>query len=230
MFWFWDPTMIWVLPGILLAMWAQARVQGAYNRWSQVRCRGNFTGETAALAMLAAAGVRDVRVERISGTLSDHYDPSRQMLALSDDVRQGDSLAAIGVAMHEAGHALQHAEGYAPLRLRTAVVPTVNIGSRLAWPVLILGLLFSWQPLVEAGVILFALTVVFALISLPVEFNASKRALAAAESCGILAQDEIAGARSVLNAAAMTYVATAVSAVLQLLRLLAISGLGRRRR
>jgi len=230
MYWFWDPTMLWVLPGILLAMWAQSRVQGAYSRWSKVRSRGNFTGETAALAMLAAQGVRDVRVDRASAALSDHYDPSSRTLYLSDEVRLGDSLAAIGVAMHEAGHALQHAEGYAPLRLRTAVVPTVNIGSRLAWPVFLAGMLFRWQPLVEAGVILFGLTVVFALISLPVEFNASNRALAAAEATGILAQDEIPGARSVLSAAAMTYVATAVTAVLQLLRLLAISGAGRRRR
>lgn len=230
MYWFWDPTMLWVLPGMLLALWVQSRVQGAYSRWSKTRCRGNFTGETAALAMLASAGVRDVRVERVSGTLSDNYDPSRRVLFLSDDVRQGDSIAAIGVAMHEAGHALQHAEGYAPLRLRTAVVPTVNIGSRLAWPVFLLGMFFRWQPLVEAGVILFALTVLFALVSLPVEFNASSRALAAAEQGGILAQDEIPGAKSVLSAAAMTYVATAVTAVLQLLRLLAISGMGRRRR
>ena len=226
---FWDPTMILILPGMLLALWAQMRVQSAFARGQKLRSYHGMTGEQAALSMLAANGIYDVRIESTRGKLSDHYDPNSRTLRLSDDVRYSDSIASIGVACHEAGHALQHAEQYKPLMLRTAAVPTVNIGSNLAWPVFVLGIIFSWQPLVEAGIWLFGLAVLFALITLPVEFNASRRALAGVESAGILNAGEVREASRVLNAAAMTYVASAVTAILQLLRLLAISGAGRRR-
>lgn len=226
---YWDPTYMIILPGLIFAMIAQSMVQSAFRRGQQRRSRNGFTGEEAAKRLLAMRGIFDVRIESAHGKLGDHYDPTTKTLRLSKEVRYSDSVAAISVACHEAGHALQHAEGYGPLKLRTAAVPSVNIGSNLAWPVFIAGLIFSWQPLVEAGIWLFALTVLFALITLPVEFNASRRALAGMAESGILFPDEQPAAKSVLNAAAMTYVASAVTAILQLLRLLAIAGVGRRR-
>ena len=226
---YWDPTYMIILPGLIFAMIAQSMVQSAFRRGQQRRSRNGFVGEDAARRFLAMHGVFDVKIVSAHGKLGDHYDPTTKTLRLSRDVRYSDSVAAISVACHEAGHALQHAEGYGPLKLRTAAVPSVNIGSNLAWPVFIAGLIFSWQPLVEAGIWLFALTVLFALITLPVEFNASRRALAGMAESGILFPDEQPAAKSVLNAAAMTYVASAVTAILQLLRLLAIAGVGRRR-
>lgn len=226
---YWDPTYMIILPGLIFAMIAQSMVQSAFRRGQQRRSRNGFFGEAAARRFLAMHGVFDVKIESAHGKLGDHYDPTTKTLRLSKEVRYSDSVAAISVACHEAGHALQHAEGYGPLKLRTAAVPSVNIGSNLAWPVFIAGLIFSWQPLVEAGIWLFALTVLFALITLPVEFNASRRALAGMAESGILFPDEQPAAKSVLNAAAMTYVASAVTAILQLLRLLAIAGVGRRR-
>lgn len=226
---YWDPTYVIILPGLLFAMLAQFLVKSAFSRGQQQRSANGFTGEEAARRMLAQNGVFDVRFESAQGNLGDHYDPTTKTLRLSAGVRGSDSVAAIAVACHEAGHALQHAKGYAPLKLRTASVPTVNIGSRLAWPLFIAGLLFSWQPLVEAGIILFAFTVLFALVTLPVEFNASRRALAGMTQAGVLYESELPAAKSVLNAAAMTYVASALTAILQLMRLLAIAGVGRRR-
>ena len=163
-------------------------------------------------------------IETVAGNLSDHYDPSTRTLRLSQGVANSTSLASLGVAAHETGHALQHRDSYAPLVLRTAVVPTVNIGSNLSWPLVLLGMLFSWQPLIDIGILLFSLTVIFTLITLPVEFNASKRAMTALEAGGYMTQAELPGAKSVLSAAAMTYVAAALTAVLQLLRLLALTG------
>lgn len=226
---YWDYTMLYVLPGLLLALWAQSRVSSAFHKYGRVRTLRGYTGEQAARAMLAQSGIYDVRIERAPGRLGDHYDPTSRTLRLSDGVRDSDSVSAVGVAMHEAGHALQHSEQYKPLLLRTAAVPSVNLGSNLAWPIFLVGMIFRWQPLLEAGIILFSLTVLFALVSLPVEFNASRRALSVAQSAGILEPNEIDGARSVLSAAAMTYVASALTAILQLLRLLALSGAGRRR-
>lgn len=226
---YWDPTYIIILPGMLLALLAQLMVKSAFSRGQQIRSAGGVTGEEAARRMLAMNGVFDVQIESVHGNLSDHYDPSTKTLRLSGAVRNSDSISAVSVACHEAGHALQHAQGYAPLKLRTASVASVNIGSRLAWPLFVMGLIFSWQPLLEAGIILFSLTVLFALITLPVEFNASKRALAGMSASGILYEAELPEARKVLSAAAMTYVASAVTAALQLIRLLAIAGVGRRR-
>jgi len=224
-----DPTYIIILPGMLFALLAQFLVKSAFSRGEKIAASTGFTGEEAARRLLALNGVFDVQVEDAHGQLGDHYDPTSKTLRLSQGVRRSRSVAAIAVACHEAGHALQHAGGYAPLKLRTASVPTVNIGSRLAWPIFIAGLLFSWQPLVEAGIWLFALTVLFALVTLPVEFNASRRAMRGMTDAGILSAGELPAAKSVLSAAAMTYVASALTAILQLVRLLAISGAGRRR-
>jgi len=226
---YWDPTYILILPGLLLALFAQMKVKSAFARGQKLRSANGFTGEEAARRMLAMRGIYDVQIESVRGKLSDHYDPTTKTLRLSNDVRYSDSVAAISVACHEAGHALQHAEGYGPLKLRTASVPAVNIGSNLAWPIFVLGLIVSWQPLVEAGIWLFGLTVLFALVTLPVEFNASRRAMQSVAEAGILYPSEEGEAKSVLNAAAMTYVASAAMAILQLLRLLAIAGAGRRR-
>ncbi len=229
MMFYWDPTYIILLPAILIAFWAQLRVKSAFARGSQLRSVRGMTGEQAARALLHANGIYDVKIESVRGQLTDHYDPSTRTLRLSDSVRRSDSIAAIGVACHEAGHAIQHAEHYGPLVLRTASVPAVNIGSNLAWPIFFLGLVFSWQPLVQAGIVLFSLVVLFSIVTLPVEFNASSRAIAGIEQNGILDLNEAREAKKVLSAAAMTYVASAITAVAQLLRLLAIAGVGRRR-
>lgn len=221
--------MIILIPGMLLALWAQLRVQAAFGHAQKMRARRGCTGEQAARALLAENGIFDVQFETARGRLSDHYDPSSNTLRLSAEVRDADSIAAIGIACHEAGHAIQYAQGYKPLLLRTASVPAVNIGSNLAWPLFFLGLFFSWEPLVEAGIWLFALVVFFAVVTLPVEYNASRRAIAGIGELGLLDADETREAGAVLSAAAMTYVASAVTAVLQLLRLLAIYGSRRRR-
>ncbi|MEA4899529.1 zinc metallopeptidase [Bacillota bacterium Meth-B3] len=219
-----DWTMLIVLPGLLLAMLAQFKVSGAFRKYAQVRSRSGLTGAEVARRMLDRAGLGSTRVELVRGRLTDHYDPREQVLRLSDEVYASSSIAALGVAAHECGHALQHGEGYAPLGLRSAIVPVVGIGSNLSWPLFLLGLVFSWDPLILAGIALFALTVVFTLVTLPVEFNASSRALAALEGGGYLDGEELVGARKVLNAAALTYVASALSAILQLVRLLVLSG------
>ena len=224
MFFYYDWTMIFLIPGILITFWAQMRVNSAYSKYSRVHARCGMTGAEVARTMLEREGIYDVNIEIVGGKLTDHYDPSSRTLRLSQGVANSTSLASLGVAAHETGHALQHRDSYGPLVLRTAVVPTVNIGSSLSWPLVLLGMLFSWNPLIDLGILLFSLTVLFALITLPVEFNASRRAVAALENGGFMTQDELPGAKSVLNAAAMTYVAAALTAVLQLLRLLALTG------
>ena len=224
MFFYYDWTMLLLIPGILLSLWAQSRVKSAYSKYSRVHASCGMTGAQVAEHMLNSEGVYDVAIETVSGNLSDHYDPSTRTLRLSQGVANSSSLAALGVAAHETGHALQHRDAYAPLVLRTAVVPTVNIGSNLSWPLVVLGIVFSWEPLINIGILLFSLTVLFTLITLPVEFNASKRAMAALGSGGYLTESELPGAKSVLSAAAMTYVAAALSAILQLLRLLVLTG------
>ena len=227
MYWpfFYDWTYILLIPALILSMWAQFRVSSTFSRFSKVRASSGMTATQMAEQLLHAEGVYDVSVERTRGNLTDHYDPRNMVLRLSDSTANSTSVAALGVAAHEAGHVLQHRDGYAPLMLRTAAVPVVNIGSNLSWPLFLVGLIFSWDPLLYAGIALFALAVLFALITLPVEFNASKRALAALEANGYLQPgEEMRGAKKVLSAAAMTYVASAFMAIMQLLRLLAIAG------
>lgn len=222
---FYDWTYLLLIPALLLSLWAQFRVSSTFNRFSRVRASSGMTATQMAEQLLHAEGVYDVSVERTRGNLTDHYDPKNMVLRLSDSTANSTSVAALGVAAHEAGHVLQHRDGYAPLMLRTAAVPVVNIGSNLSWPLFLVGLIVSWEPLVYAGIALFALAVLFALITLPVEFNASKRALAALEANGYLQPgEEMRGAKKVLSAAAMTYVASAFMAIMQLLRLLAIAG------
>ena len=227
MYWpfFYDWTYILLIPALILSMWAQFRVSSTFSRFSKERASSGMTATQMAEQLLHAEGVYDVSVERTRGNLTDHYDPKNMVLRLSDSTANSTSVAALGVAAHEAGHVLQHRDGYAPLMLRTAAVPVVNIGSNLSWPLFLVGLIFSWEPLLYAGIALFALAVLFALITLPVEFNASKRALAALEANGYLQPgEEMRGAKKVLSAAAMTYVASAFMAIMQLLRLLAIAG------
>lgn len=229
MYWpfFYDWTYILLIPALILSMWAQFRVSSTFSRFSKVRASSGMTATQMAEQLLHAEGVYDVSVERTRGNLTDHYDPKNMVLRLSDSTANSTSVAALGVAAHEAGHVLQHRDGYGPLMLRTAAVPMVNIGSGLAWPLFLLGLIFSWEPLLYAGIALFALVVLFSVITLPVEFDASRRALRALESGGYLQGEEIQGAKKVLSAAAMTYVAAAFMAVMQLLRLLALAGRNR---
>lgn len=228
MFYF-DSSLLIIIPGLILAMIAQAMVSGNFRKYEKIRARSGFTGAQMAQQMLADENIHDVAIERTSGQLTDHYDPQHKVLRLSDGVVNSDSIAALGIAAHETGHVLQHRDGYGALMVRTAIVPMVNISSTLSWPLFLVGLLASWEPLLWAGIILFSLAVVFSLVTLPVEFNASSRAMAILEGDGYLQGEELDGARKVLRAAALTYVASALTSILQLLRLLAISGVGRRR-
>ena len=220
---YWDWTMIFVIPGLLLGLWAQMRVSSAFKKYSTVHAHNGMSAEEVARSMLNRSGCGEVSVRTVSGNLTDHYDPRNNTLRLSDGVYGSTSVAAIGVAAHECGHAMQQHEGYAPLKLRSALVPVVNLGSNLYFPIFLLGLVFSWEPLLYVGIACFALTLVFALVTLPVEFNASGRALSVLEEQGYLSRDEMDGARAVLNAAALTYVAAAISSLLQLVRLLIIA-------
>lgn len=222
MFYF-DWTMLLVLPGLLLGLWAQFRVKSAFSKYSRVRSQRGMSAEEVSRRLLERTGNSSVTITGTAGSLTDHYDPSSNTLRLSQSVLGNSSIAAIGVAAHECGHAMQQYDGYLPLKLRTAIVPVVNLGSSLYFPIFMAGILFSWEPLMQIGILCFALSLVFSLITLPVEFNASKRALAMLEEGGYLSRDELSGARSVLNAAAMTYVAAVVSSLLQLLRLLLIA-------
>lgn len=225
-----DSTYLLVLIGAVLCIWAQMRVKSTYKKYARVRSRSGMTGAQAAQRILQLSGIYDVRIEHVRGELTDHYDPSGKVLRLSDSVYGSDSIAAIGVAAHECGHAVQHDKGYAPLNFRTALVPVANIGSRIGIPIIILGAVLSMnQPLIHIGIWIFALAVLFQLVTLPVEYNASGRALAMLGNYGMLAQDEVKGCRKVLSAAALTYVAAAATAVLQLLRLILLFGGGRRR-
>lgn len=225
---------IFVLPCLLLSLWASANVNSTFKKYAKQLSYRRITGAQAALRVLTANGVSGVRIERISGNLTDHFDPKTNVIRLSDSVYDATSTAAIGVACHEAGHAVQYAHNYAPIKLRAAIVPITNIGSRLAMPLILLGLLFSFGEsisfgFVYAGIACFGLSVVFQLVTLPVEFNASRRAMEAIEATNLLNEDEQKGARRTLTAAALTYVAATAVALAQLLRLLVIFG-GRRRR
>lgn len=210
--------LVLVVPALLIALIAQIQVKSAFSRYARVRCTSGLTGAQAAQRILQANGITDVRIEHISGKLTDHFDPQAKVIRLSDEVYGVASIAAVGVAAHEAGHAVQYATDYAPIRIRAAIIPATRIGSNLSWPLLIAGLIFNWSVLVWAGILLFGLVTVFQLATLPVEFNASRRALAAIESRNLLTDDELRGARSVLRAAAMTYVAALLVSFAQLLR------------
>ena len=218
-----------VLPCLILAMWASANVNSTFKRYSTQYSLRRITGADAARRVLAANGVAGVRIERVSGNLTDHYDPRANVIRLSDNVYDSTSTAAIGVACHEAGHAVQYARNYAPIKLRAAIVPITNFGSKLAMPLILLGLVLSFlgsfsYTLVYVGIACFGLSVVFQLVTLPVEFNASHRALQAIEQGGLLTQEEQKGARKTLTAAALTYVAATATALAQLLRLLVLFG------
>ena len=214
-----------LIPALVLTLYAQAKVRSAYSEMSQVRAASGMTGAQVALSLLQRNNIFDVEVEEIPGNLTDHYDPIGKKLRLSTDVYHSDSLAALGVAAHETGHAIQHKMAYAPLKWRSAIFPVANLGSTLAMPMFFIGLFISaFDFLMDLGIILFAGAVLFHVVTLPVEFNASHRAMVQLSEGGYLRADEIAGARKVLNAAALTYVAAAAMAVLQLIRLLLIRG------
>lgn len=226
-----DPTYLLLIPGLLLAFYAQWRVKSAYAKYSKVPLSSRVSGAEAAERILRQNGNDVVQIAQVAGQLTDNYNPKTEVLSLSEGVYNSASVAAVGIAAHEAGHAMQKKDNYGPLNLRSVVVPTVSIGSRLSMPIFVLGLIVSWQPLLYAGIAMFALTVVFSLITLPVEFNASKRAVAMLQSSGIITtREEEKGVRAVLNAAALTYVAAAVSAILQLIRLILLSRSSSRRR
>lgn len=225
-----------VLPCVLLSLWASANVNGTFNKYSKQFSSRGLTGADAAARVLAANGVRGVRIEQISGNLTDHFDPSSNVIRLSDNVYGSTSTAAIGVACHEAGHAVQYAQNYAPIRIRSAIIPVTNFGSKLAMPLIMIGLLMSALGnlsyfFIYLGIACFGLSLVFQLVTLPVEFDASRRALAAIEQTGLLTDEERRGARKTLKAAAMTYVAATAVALAQLLRLLVLfAGRSNRRR
>ena len=213
-----------VVPALVFAMWAQMRVSSAFNRYSQLRTGGGLTGADAARLILDRNGLTDVAVELTEGRLSDHYDPRAGVIRLSREVYYNATVAAVGVAAHECGHAVQHAEGYFPLKVRSAIIPVTQIGSNLAFPLFLLGMLFSYPPLMDAGILLFALVAVFQLVTLPVEYNASSRAVETLSGSGMVSAEEERGVRKVLSAAALTYVAALATALANLLRLILIAG------
>ena len=230
-YYYWDPTYILVVIGAVICMIASARVKGTFNKYSQLRSMSGMNGAQVALRVLQAAGIYDVQVRHVSGSLTDHYDPRTKTANLSDPVYNATSVAALGVAAHECGHAIQHAKSYAPLSIRSALVPIANFGSMLAWPVILIGLLFNTRSsglIIDIGILLFSAAVLFQLVTLPVEFDASRRALVMLRTQGILADDELKYTRRVLKSAALTYVASAAAAILQLLRIILITN-GRRR-
>jgi uncharacterized protein len=237
-FFFFDPTMVLLIPGMILAAWAQFKVKGTFKKYSEYDARSGLTAAQVAQDILNKGGLTgsvnrnpenkkalNVQIGHVSGNMTDHYDPRDEALNLSDTVYDSRSLAAIGVAAHEAGHAFQHAHAYAPLQIRASMVPVANFGSTLGFPLVIAGFFLGTPLLAEVGVVLFSFAVLFGLVTLPVEFNASKRAIAILSEGGYLTPQEIPAVRKVLNAAAWTYVASALVAVLSLLRLLIISGL-----
>lgn len=223
MFWHYDWTFIIIIPALIISAWAQMKVSSSFNKYSRVMSINGYTGAQVARMLLDSEGLYDIPIEEIGGKLSDHYDPRRRVMRLSRDVYYGTSVASIGVAAHETGHAIQHQRHYAPLQIRNSIVPVVNFSSNASWILFILGLFLGFGYLVNIGIVLFIAVVFFQLITLPVEFDASNRALKVLKERNILYGDEIKGAKSVLSAAAMTYVAAALTAVLQLVRLIALS-------
>lgn len=229
MFYGFDRTYLLVLVAAIFSIWASARVNSTYSKYAKVHSMQGLTGAEAAQRILYYAGLTNIRVEHVRGNLTDHYDPKSKVLRLSDSTYSSASVAAIGVAAHECGHAIQDAEGYSPLRLRSTLVPAANLGSKLGIPIIILGVLLgSNYMLIQIGIWVFSLAVLFQLVTLPVEFNASNRAIKILDSRGILGQEELGMCRKVLSAAAMTYVAAAAASIMQLLRLVLLYG-GRRR-
>lgn len=228
---YWDSTYILVIIGAVICLIASARVKTTFNKYSKYRSLSGMTGAQAAERILHAAGIGDVRIRQVSGHLTDNYNPSDKTLNLSESVCNETTVAAVGVAAHECGHAIQHARGYAPLAFRSALVPVANFGSMLAWPVILVGALINNRmsmTVINIGIILFSLAVLFQLVTLPVEFNASRRALVMLRDQGILGDQELGYTKKVLGAAALTYVASAAAAILQLLRIVLLFG-GRRR-
>jgi len=227
MYYWWDQTYILVIIGAVICLIASARVKSTYAKYSKYRSMSGITGAQAAERILQNAGIYDVRVSHVSGNLTDHYNPKTKVLNLSDSVYGNTSVAAIGVAAHECGHAIQHQEGYFPLNFRGALVPVANFGSTLAWPLIIIGLFITNQTgtfFIQLGIMFFSLAVLFQLVTLPVEFNASNRAIHILGSTGMLQDEELSKTRKVLRAAALTYVASAAAAILQMLRLVLLFG------
>lgn len=222
-----DRTYILLIIGMLLSLAASAKLKSTFAKYRRIRSASGLTGAEAAARILRAAGITDVQIRAIPGSLTDHYDPRTKTVSLSQDIYGQTSLAAVGVAAHECGHAIQHAVHYTPFEMRSAIVPVANLGSSLSWPLFLIGLLAGIRPLTTAGIVLFSLAVLFQLVTLPVELNASSRALRMLEGTGILGVSETKGARKVLTAAALTYVAALAASILQLLRLLILAG-GRR--
>ncbi len=227
----WDPTYFLVLIGAVICLIASAGVKSTYSKYSRYRSMSNMTGAQAAERILNSAGIYDVSIRHVSGNLTDHYDPRNKTLNLSDSVYGSTSVAAVGVAAHECGHAIQHQKNYAPLTLRGALVPVANFGSTISWPLILIGLFFTSNTgtlLINLGILCFSFAVIFQLVTLPVEVNASRRALKILGNTGILNSEELPMTRKVLKAAALTYVASAAAAILQLLRLVILFG-GRNR-
>ena len=217
-------TGVIMIPVLLFSFYCQIKVKRAFRRYSSVHAMCGMTGAQAAARLLQLNGITDVQIRQIGGTLTDYYDPKNKEICLSGDVYNATSVAAIGVACHEAGHACQHAQGYAPLKIRNAAIPATRIGSSLGIPLVLLGMVFTWRPLIMVGIVLYALVALFQLLTLPVEFNASRRALQTLESNQFLTEQEYRGAKKVLTAAALTYVAALASALATLLRLLLLAG------
>jgi len=224
---FYSSYFLLVIPAVLLSLWAQSRIRSTYRTYSQVHTHGNWTGAQIARRILDENGLGNIPVEPVEGELTDHYDPQAQVVRLSQGVYYGNSVAAVGVAAHETGHALQHADGYVPLTIRNSIITATNFGARLSMPMLFLGLILGLESLVTFGILLYALVTVFQLVTLPVEFNASERAVRILAE-GVLGEDELAGTKKVLTAAALTYVAALIVSAMQLLRLILLYG--RRRR
>ena len=224
-FYYYDPTYILVLIGVVISLWASAKVNSTYQKYSRTRSYSGLTGAEAARRILNSAGIYDVTVEHVRGNLTDHYDPRARVLRLSDSVYGSSSVAAVGVAAHECGHAIQDEESYAPLRIRSALVPVANFGTKAAIPIIILGLFFgSSYTLIQIGLLCFALGTLFQIVTLPVEFNASARAVRILGDSHMLMEEELQQTRKVLSAAALTYVAAALASVLSLLRLFLLFG------
>ena len=229
-YYYWDPTYILVVIGAIICMIASAKVKTTFNKYSQYRSYSGMNGAQVAQRVLEAAGIYEVTERHVSGNLTDHYDPSTKTVNLSDPVYNSYSVAALGVAAHECGHAIQHAKNYAPLSLRSALVPVANFGSMLAWPLILIGLFINGRSstlIIDLGIVLFSAAVLFQLVTLPVEFDASRRALVMLRTQNILSDDELKNTRKVLKSAAFTYVASAAAAILQLLRIILLVG-GRR--
>ena len=224
---YFDSSMIILIPAIILAMYAQSKVKSTYEKYVKVKSTKGYTGEETARAILDKNGLSDVRIEHINGTLTDHYDPRTRVLRLSDMVYRGNSIASSAIAAHEVGHAIQHSKEYAPLTFRNAIVPVVSFASNLSWIFILAGLFLSFTGLIDVGIILFSGSVIFQIVTLPVEFNASSRALVELESVGVLTRDEIPYSKKVLDAAALTYVAATATAIAQLMRLLVLRGRSR---